>query len=528
MVIENSIIWNDGHTWQIVLLFDAATIYITDVSYSIVKGGTGGIWHYTGGYHLNYHTNNVEVNSTLNCDDILDTVPYGSYDKYIPRWDATARSPCIDNGNPVIMDDDDSPSDIGAFPGVAHNYDVWELPATSTNNGWRWMCFPALDDLCQTPNYDQAEVMLASILYVNILDHIEWMPPQQEEELYIVWDEDHWTLLNHIFTSKQGYKVQMASEDPVELPTIGFLENPGAQIDLFQLAGGEQADNWVGYFLEDTKLVTELLDGIAEYIMDVRAQHWALERVEDKWIGDTESVLNYGDMIIIHVHEDVSFSWGTSIGPSPDGRTSSQFFAWEERAEYVPVYIEHTPENEDEEIGMLVDGVCKGAAVCGDTLTQINAYVVAEDGTIEDGTVEFVVLDGSRNYRMYDSYRLYDEKLRVRSGSQIDLDDGSRFYYVSLQEEPSQQAPVFAFSLSSHPNPFNPSTTINYSLPADGHVEVSIFNVCGQKVATLVDERLQAGEHAITWDAGGFASGIYLCRMQTAGSAITHKLLLLK
>ncbi|MCD4827912.1 MAG: right-handed parallel beta-helix repeat-containing protein [Candidatus Cloacimonetes bacterium] len=523
--IENTILWNPpsepGNPYELWLDAQQGDYADATILYSDVRNGENGI-NYTQASQYDYQDTNIESAPALY------EVDYGTYIKHIPRWDATARSPCIDNGNPVIMDDDDSPSDIGAFPGLAHNYDNWELPATSTSNGWRWMCFPALDDLCQTPNYDQAEVMLASILDDEILGHIEWMPSEGNEPLTIAFLDPGWSYMNHIFTSPQGYKVKMASDDPVELPIIGFLENPGAQIDLFELAGEEQADNWVGYFLEDTKLAVDLLDGIAGSIIEVRAQHWALERVDGQWVGDTKSVLKYGEMVVIRVDEDVSFSWGGSIVPSPDGRTSSQFFAWEERAEYVPVYIEHTPENEDEEIGMLVDGVCKGAAVCGDTLTQINAYVVAEDGTIEDGTVEFVVMDGSRNYRMYDAYRLYDEKLRVRSGSQIDLDDGSRFYYISLQEEPSQQAPAFVFSLSSRPNPFNPSTTINYSLPADGHVEVSIFNVRGQKVATLVDERLQAGEHAITWEAGGFASGIYLCRMQTAGSVITHKLLLLK
>ena len=61
----------------------------------------------------------------------------------------------------------------------------------------------------------------------------------------------------------------------------------------------------------------------------------------------------------------------------------------------------------------------------------------------------------------------------------------------------------------NYPNPFNPVTMINYQLPMINDVDLSIYNLLGQKVATLVDKRQQAGYHSVEWDASGFASGVY-------------------
>jgi N-acetylneuraminic acid mutarotase len=66
------------------------------------------------------------------------------------------------------------------------------------------------------------------------------------------------------------------------------------------------------------------------------------------------------------------------------------------------------------------------------------------------------------------------------------------------------------FSLSqNYPNPFNPGTVIRYALPVTCHLDLSIYNILGQKVATLVSEKQQPGQHQVQWDAAVFPSGIY-------------------
>ena len=91
-----------------------------------------------------------------------------------------------------------------------------------------------------------------------------------------------------------------------------------------------------------------------------------------------------------------------------------------------------------------------------------------------------------------------------------------------------------AFSLSqNHPNPFNPDTRISYALPRDCYVTLTIYNVIGQRVATLVDEHQRAGWHNAIWHGkdhkgNDLASGIYLYRLQADDFIKSKKMLLLK
>lgn len=86
------------------------------------------------------------------------------------------------------------------------------------------------------------------------------------------------------------------------------------------------------------------------------------------------------------------------------------------------------------------------------------------------------------------------------------------------------------FSLSqNYPNPFNPKTVINYQLPVSSMVELSIYNILGQRVATLVNKKRPAGNYKVEWDASDFSSGVYFYRLKTdKGFVHTRKLVVLK
>ena len=94
---------------------------------------------------------------------------------------------------------------------------------------------------------------------------------------------------------------------------------------------------------------------------------------------------------------------------------------------------------------------------------------------------------------------------------------------VALNELP----PVYRLE-QNYPNPFNPVTDIKFSLPNPSDVRLEVFNIVGQKVATLVDGPLEAGQHTVPWNASGLASGIYLYRLEAGDHTDTRKMLLLK
>ncbi len=99
-----------------------------------------------------------------------------------------------------------------------------------------------------------------------------------------------------------------------------------------------------------------------------------------------------------------------------------------------------------------------------------------------------------------------------------------------------QQAPIQPVNYSleqNYPNPFNPTTQIAFSVPTSMHVTVTIFNILGQRIATLVDGHMSAGSHVVTWNARNqngemMPTGVYFYRLSTPTFTAVKKMLLLK
>ncbi len=99
----------------------------------------------------------------------------------------------------------------------------------------------------------------------------------------------------------------------------------------------------------------------------------------------------------------------------------------------------------------------------------------------------------------------------------------------SLSDMPGPSTTPGRFGLSqNYPNPFNPTTIISFNLPAASRVDLSVYNVLGQKVTTLIDGRLEAGPQEVEWNATGYSSGVYFYRIATDANVETRKMVLLK
>ncbi len=82
--------------------------------------------------------------------------------------------------------------------------------------------------------------------------------------------------------------------------------------------------------------------------------------------------------------------------------------------------------------------------------------------------------------------------------------------------------------LENYPNPFNPSTTIRYSLPNNTEIDICVFDVQGKLIKTLYHDHQVAGTHEINFNAADLSTGMYICRLQIADKFWTRKLVLLK
>ena len=153
---------------------------------------------------------------------------------------------------------------------------------------------------------------------------------------------------------------------------------------------------------------------------------------------------------------------------------------------------------------------------------DVNGYSPA----IDAGTMDSAILPPGYTIPQYDAFgfnRVY--------GFGIDIGCYESQGYTGNEEELNPS--VNALQLANYPNPFNPSTTISYSVPVDGNVTLSIYNAKGQLVNVLVNEHKNNGNYQMVWngkDSSGnsVASGLYFTRLVSGGKSISKKLLLMK
>ena len=110
------------------------------------------------------------------------------------------------------------------------------------------------------------------------------------------------------------------------------------------------------------------------------------------------------------------------------------------------------------------------------------------------------------------------------TGAKTYLLTASRKDFVNVEE-----AAPKPFSITGvFPNPFNPSTTLTFSMEREGKVRGRVFNLSGQVVDTIVEGSLSAGRHSVVWDASGHASGVYIIVLESRGMRDSRKVTLVK
>lgn len=98
--------------------------------------------------------------------------------------------------------------------------------------------------------------------------------------------------------------------------------------------------------------------------------------------------------------------------------------------------------------------------------------------------------------------------------------------YTSNERETEEQS---GFSMNqNYPNPFNPETKIEFTLSRSGYIELTVFDLMGRKVRTLIEKTMASGDHTVNFNSGELPSGTYIYRLKTSFGVITKKLTLIK
>lgn len=144
-------------------------------------------------------------------------------------------------------------------------------------------------------------------------------------------------------------------------------------------------------------------------------------------------------------------------------------------------------------------------------------------------TIAFIPGHGNSNSTKYYSYT--DENAGTGNIQyrlkQIDTDGAFEYsdvVTVSLEES----IPTEFALLQNYPNPFNPSTRITVNIPQEADVRLNVFNIIGEKVAELVNQRMQAGSHEFVFEASNLQSGIYIYELKAGNYSAIKKMMLIK
>ena len=485
---------------------------------SIIYGNDTQIDNDNGTVTVTYSDIEDGYTGTGNIDDDPDFCMETNYE-----FNLLEGSPCIDTGDPTQTDLDGTRVDMGCYPTLI---DI----KYCEGNHWNWVSFPRLD------RDDDEEVDAPGILD----DFLDW--PFNLELLYL--DDNNPVLEYSVFTqawnpasydvkSSLGYKLDPQDNGDHYLPSQNGATCLPADWELTYTLLRE-TKNWMGYWLPWTQNIEDAFGEFWESVVSVEAEDWYYEYSEEETptSSPTDKNMVYGKAYIVVFDEHVEeFYWTDYIEEAEQReRMESEYFSYNNLPSYEAIDVMDIPQNVIE-IGVFEDDLCVGAVVVQDTCEQILVYSSSQ--------VPFsfeVVTNNRQANQQIKSYQVLNKETRLYENRPlISGQQKSSVIMFGNLEDPQNETPVIDNVVlhGNYPNPFNPETKISFSLSQDQEIELTVYNLKGQKVRTLYTGNTSSGEQSVVWNGKGddgksVGSGLYFYKLRTENKELTKKMLLLK
>ena len=227
--------------------------------------------------------------------------------------------------------------------------------------------------------------------------------------------------------------------------------------------------------------------------------------IEDLESGeDSRARLEAGDLVLAD-----NIWWGFGVGNDLAAIAPDQFAA------------DHLSANNNQIVNPLLSGISRSQDGGLDPRPQAGSPALSGGGTIpNDGFYTQVDYVGAFGNELWTSGWTFLAAAGIMPNEMATV--------IAAESEVSAAIPN-AYTLNqNYPNPFNPSTTIAYAIPADGHVELTLFNTLGQQVATLAEGWRMAGSYSVAVDASDLSAGTYFYRLRAGDQVLHRKMTLLK
>lgn len=473
-------------------------------------GGSNTIVDYCcmyGNSFSNYLGNAVERDCFYEDPKLVDP----DNDDFTPIWDETLLSLMIDRGDQDYYDVDQTGSDIGSENVIWHDHHITDLNNNYFGGRYRWVCFPVLDR-----EITQGATLLSYVFNQYVTENygfIDFIGAREGSSWYNNWSNESLELY-----STKGYKV--FSEAGEKLSISGQKIADDTVVDL-----KVDERNWVGYFVKKPMSVQNALSSIWDHVISVASEDWFIAK--DGYYPEERCCMIYGKMYIIKVDEDCQLCYTDGQEIDPKEREIPEVFVYNEKEDYTPIVITGIDDPDITEVGILLDGECIGATKVEEYPLQILAY--PDDQLRGEGDISFQLYTANRKFKEVEKYSIYSEK----EGNWITGNPVLNPYQmqiISFGEIPEKPRNHL---IQNYPNPFNPNTYIDYSIAEAGNVNVTIFNIKGQRVKTLIDEFQASGTHKLAWNGEDEAgrkvtSGVYFYQIKSGNYSSIKKMLLIK
>jgi len=158
-----------------------------------------------------------------------------------------------------------------------------------------------------------------------------------------------------------------------------------------------------------------------------------------------------------------------------------------------------------------------------------NGTAIGENGTIirttNGGTNWTLQLSGTTNWLGSVYFTDSNNGIAVgENGTILRTTNGG----VTFINQISSEIPKGYSLYQNYPNPFNPITNIKFDIPKSSYVKLTIYDMLGKEVTTLVNEKLSTGSYKVNWDGSGYPSGVYFYKLVTGDFIDVKKMILLK
>jgi hypothetical protein len=475
-------------------------------------------------------------------------------DSYTLLWNEAIRSPAILRGyyDGLMNNNFDERPDIGAVQYAAHPHEnrTYTFPAGNDRNGIKWMSFPSLDRIWNPVinEPDMARSFFSTLFSPFILNSVAWKVTNSDPTDFHLDPQVGWIGYDHQIRPQQGYKFQMNPGllDPVYISTPAIMPDQDLPITLIARTTAKSTipdnENWIGYFGERTVHPSEAFASILPNLWYIQSQNWTLARLTvspgSPWIGisypgSKPPTLKYGDMVIVKCFDDAEFTWNAEAPEREEFiKEKPSAFTFTEKMDYIPVYVEFNGTDIPKEAAVYLEGICKGAAVVGGNSVEIPAYILDDIGYGAELELR-VFYDTKAAYNPIPLYQTWNQERGEYDHNAISLSERKPYYMLKMDTGSINDTPAPKLYMGNYPNPFNPDTTLRFSLPENADINLEIYNVKGQKVRSLVNGSYNAGSHTCLWDAkdntgSRVASGIYFAMLSYKGNQLSRKLLLMK